>query len=138
MFTAYRIAYGLVLVVFLGNVVKTSQFATAPGYVSVLSVTAVASLCSLFILLLRFSQTRPAIFWGMVLTWEALFVWYAWFSPAAPFMLHELHTLDASAATREATNHHAEAATIFVVLFAWFLSLPMTRLFYKTSAAIRA
>jgi hypothetical protein len=137
MFTGYRIVYGVVLAVFFGNVLRTNHFATAPAYVSVLLVAAAASLCGVFMLLLRFSRIRPAVFWGLVLAWEALFVWYAWFSPAAPFALHEVHTFDAPAAAREATLHYVRAGALFALLFAWFLSLPITRLIYKTSTAIR-
>jgi hypothetical protein len=137
MFTTYRIVYGLVLALFFANVLRTNYLATAPAYVSVLSVAAAASVFGVFMLLLRFSQIRPAVFWGLVLAWEALFVWYAWFSPAAPFALHEVHTFEAPAAAREATLHYVRAGSLFAVLFAWFLSLPITRLVYKTSTTIR-
>ncbi len=137
MLTAYRIVYGLVLIVFLGNVLKPDYFAMESTYVSALLVAAAVSLCGVFILLLRFFRIGPAVFWGFVLVWEALFVWYAWFSPAAPFVLHELHTFDASAIARERTIHHVRAIALFTVLFAWFLSLPIIRLIYKTSSSTR-
>src|SRR6202166_2930899 len=137
MLTAYRIVYGLVLIVFLGNLLRFNNFAMEPAYVSALLCAAAASLCGLFVLLVRFSRIRPAAAWGLVLAWEALFVWYAWFSPVSPFALHELHTFEASAMARETTIHHIRAVALFAVLFAWFLTLPIIRLVYKTSAAIR-
>lgn len=130
MLTAYRVVYGLVLVVFLGNVLKTIDFRGAPAYESVLLVAAAGVLCGVLALLLAFPRIRPAAFWLLVLVWEALFVWYAWFNPAAPFMLRELHTFDAAAAAREMATHYVRAGTIFTALFLWFLSLPITRARY--------
>jgi hypothetical protein len=137
MLTFYRIVYGLVLVVFLGNLLRTNYFATAPTYVSVLLAAAALSLCGLFVLLLRFARIRPTAFWSLVLLWEALFVWYAWFSPAAPFVLHEMHTFDATAGALESKAHYIKAGLVFVVLFAWFLSLPVARLIHGKSTAAR-
>jgi glucan phosphoethanolaminetransferase (alkaline phosphatase superfamily) len=127
MLTAYRIAYGLVLVVFLGNVLKTIDFKTAPAHVSVLLVAAVVSLSGLFVLLLGFSRIRQTAFWVLVVIWEAFFVWYAWFVPAAPFTLREAHSFDAAAVAHETTVHYLWAGALFAALFAWFLSLPIVR-----------
>lgn len=118
------------LIVFLGNLLKLNNFAMEPAYVSALLIAAAASLCGVFILLVRFSRIRPAAFWGFVLAWEALFVWYVWLSPVAPFALHELHTFETSAMVREITIHHIRAVALFAVLFAWFLTLPIIRLGY--------
>src|SRR5512146_3367541 len=125
MLTIYKIVYGLVLVVFLGNVLKTIDFRTAPAYQSVLLVLAAVALCGLLASLLGFRRIRPAGFWFLVLVWEALFVWYAWFIPAAPFTLRELHTFDSAAASRETTVHYLWAGALFALLFIWFLSLPL-------------
>src|SRR5579884_2820145 len=127
MLTVYRIVYGLVLVVFLGNVLKTIDFRTAPAHQSVLLVAAAVALCGLVALLVAFGRIRTAAFWLLLVLWEALFVWYAWFIPAAPFTLRELHTFDAAAASRETTVHYLWAGALFAVLFIWFLSLPFVR-----------
>ncbi len=130
MLTAYRIVYGLVVLVFLANVLKTIGFRTAPAHESVLLVAAAVALCGVLTLLLGFARIRPAAFWLFVLVWEALFVWYAWFIPAAPFTLRELHTFDAAAAARETTTHYLRAEAIFTALFLWFLSLPIMRVWH--------
>jgi hypothetical protein len=135
MLTAYRIVYGFVLAVFLGNLVMTIYFGMNPPQVSALLVAAAVSLCCIFVLLVGFSHVRPAVFWGLVLLWEALFVWYAWFSPAAPFVPHEIHTFEANAAARESTAHYLKAGALFALLFAWFLSLPIARLRYHRRPA---
>ncbi len=135
MLTIYRVAYGVVLVVFLGNVLKTIDFSTAPAHQSAMLVAAAVALCGLLALLLAYRRIRPAVFWFLVLVWEALFVWYAWFIPAAPFTLRELHTFDASAAARETTVHYFWAGALFAVLFIWFLSLPLIR--WKRDGALK-
>jgi hypothetical protein len=134
MLIVYRIAYGLVLAAFLGNVVMASKGQTSAS-VSVLLVTAGVFLFGILGLLVGFSRVQLAVFWVLVLGWEALFVWYAWFSPAAPFVLHEAHSLDANAVARESTLHYLKAGALFAVLFAWFLSLPFARIARKRRAA---
>jgi glucan phosphoethanolaminetransferase (alkaline phosphatase superfamily) len=133
MLIAYRIAYGLVLAIFLGNV-AIAIGERPSGSTFVLLVVAAIVLLSIFGLLVRFSRTQPTIFWVLVLTWGALFVWYAWFSPASPFALHEAHALDSGAVARESTAHYLKAGTLFGVLFAWFLSLPVVRKKWKGTA----
>jgi glucan phosphoethanolaminetransferase (alkaline phosphatase superfamily) len=130
MLTAYRIAYALVLVAFFGNVVMASK-GQASAAASLLLVIAAVLLLSTLALLLPFSRIQPAVFWLLVLGWEALFVWYAWFSPAAPFVFHEAHVLDANAAASESTIHYLKAGALFAALFAWFLSLPLVRAAWK-------
>jgi hypothetical protein len=56
MLTAYRIAYGLVLLLILGNVLRTIPFATSAEHISVLSITAVVSLVCVFVLLVGFTR----------------------------------------------------------------------------------
>ena len=127
MLTIYRIAYGLVLVVFLGNLL------TASTHVSVLLVMVGVSLCCLFVLLLGFSRIPTTAFWVLVAAWEALLVWYAWFSPTSPFVLHETHNLDATAIARENMVHYA----VFALLSTWFLSLPIARSIYERRTTLR-
>jgi len=134
MLIAYRIAYGLVLGAFLGNVLMASRGQTSAS-VSVLLVTAGVFLVGILGLLVGFSRVKPAVFWLLVLGWEALFFWYAWFSPMAPFVLHEAHSLDGNAVARETTVHYLKAGALFTVLFAWFLSLPFARIARKGRAA---
>lgn len=136
MLTIYRIAYGLVLAVFLGNLLRTNFFATTSTHGAVLLVALGASLCCVFVLLLGFSRIPTTAFWVLVAAWEAFFTWYAWFSPASPFVLHETHNLDAIAAAREYTMHHVVAGALFALLFAWFLSLPISRSIHERRAAV--
>jgi hypothetical protein len=133
MFIAYRIAYGIVLATFLGNVLWT-DYGAASKTTSALLVASAVVLFGIFGLLIGFSRIRPTVFWTLVLAWEALFIWYAWFSPAAPFTLHELHTFETSAAAREITMYRVKAGALFVVLFAWYLSLPIVRVAWKDRA----
>src|SRR5690349_9392697 len=117
MLIAYRIAYGLVLAVFLGNVVNaTGERPSAATFL--LLVVAAALLLCIGGLLIRFSRTQPTTFWVLVISWEALFIWYAWFSPASPFVFHEVHVLDAGAVARESTIHYLKAGGLFAALFA--------------------
>jgi membrane-associated HD superfamily phosphohydrolase len=131
MLTAYRIVYGLVLLAFLGNLLKSNDFSIWPVHVSILFVLAALTLCGVLVLLVGFSRLSIKLFWVIIIVWEVLFVWYAWLSPAAPFVLHELHSLDAKAMSEESTTHYIWASTLFVLLFAWFLSLPFARLVFR-------
>jgi len=92
MLIAYRVAYGLVLLIFLGNVFMASRGATASTFA--LMAAAGVLLCCVLGSVIAFARIRPASFWALVLVWEVLFVWYAWFSPVAPFVLHEVHALE--------------------------------------------
>ena len=130
-FAAYRVIYGLVLMVFLANVFSKADFTANRTQVSVLMVALAVTLSGALVLLLGFSRIRTTAFWVLTLVWEVLFVWYAWFSPASPFLLHELHSLDATEATRQINAHYVWAGTMFALLFAWFLSLPVTRSIYE-------
>ena len=134
MLIVYRIVYGLVAAVFLGNVIMAS-IEQPSACVSVLFGTAGVLLFGILGLLVGFSRFRPAVFWVLVLGWEALFVWYAWFSPATPFVLHEVHSFDANTVARESTTHYLKAGVLFALLFAWFLSLPFARIAWKGRAA---
>lgn len=134
MLTTYRIAYGLILTAFLVNVLKASNFSVWPMHVSVLLVVAALTLCGVLVLLVGFSRMPMRPFWVFVAAWELLFVWYAWFSPASPFALHELHTLDPAAMAQESTRHYLRAGALFAVLFAWFVSLPVVRRLSRNSA----
>jgi hypothetical protein len=131
MLVAYRIIYGLVIVVFLGNILESSHFATIPLHVSALLLAAAVAAACMLVILIGFFRVKPAVFWVLVLIWEVLFAWYAWLSPAAPFALHEIHTLEANSAAAESRVHYLRATALFVLLFAWFLSLPIARLRYR-------
>jgi hypothetical protein len=137
MLTTYRIVYGLVLSILLGNILRTNYVATAPVRVSILLIAVAASLFCLFILLLGFHRIPATVFWVLVAVCEALFIWYAWFSPASPFILHEAHNLDAAAAARENTMHYIIAGAVFAFLFSWFLSLPIIRSICERHTTVR-
>lgn len=128
MLLAYRLAYAIVLGVFLGNILVEGITGTLSVRASPFSVVTVISICSLLAVVVWFRRTRPVVFWILVLFWEILFTCYAWFGPAAPFPLHELHTLTSDQVAREASGHYVRAWALFLVLFAWFLSLPIVRI----------
>jgi hypothetical protein len=130
MLTVYRIIYGLTVALFLANVLATNYLPSASGHLLALLIALPVSLCSLLTLVIGFSRIRPPVFWGLVLIWLALFVWYGWFSPASPFLLHESHSLNSATAAKEQQTHNLVAGSLFIALVLWFLSLPMTRSFY--------
>jgi hypothetical protein len=134
MLTVYRIAYGIVLAVLLGNIVMASK-AQNSGVAITLFVLAGVLLLAILGLVLRFSRVQPTLFWVVVVCWEILFIWYAWFSPVAPFLFHEAHVLDAGAAANESAAHYLKAGILFGLLFAWFLSLPFARMKWRGPAA---
>lgn len=131
MLTIYRIVYGLVLGGFAGNLLTSTSLRTESTHIPALTVLGSVSLCCIFILLLGFSRIPTAAFWVLIAVWEAIFVWYAWFSPNSPFVLHETHNFDPAAAGRENMIHYIIAGAVFFVLFAWFLSLPIARSIYE-------
>ena len=127
MLVFYRVVYGIILGVFLGNIVMAVKGHTAAPE-ALLLVAAGLLLCAIVALLVAFRRVQPMIFWVLVLGWEVLFVWYAWFGPVAPFVFHEAHTLDATALARESAIHNVKAGVLFAALSAWFLSLPFARI----------
>jgi len=129
--TRYRIAYGLVVALFLANMLTANHFPSASGRLLALLIALPVSLCSLLALVIGFSKIRPPVFWSLVLIWLVLFVWYGWFSPPSPFVLHESHTLDSATAAQERQTHNLVAGGLFIVLSLWFLSLPITRSWYE-------
>jgi glucan phosphoethanolaminetransferase (alkaline phosphatase superfamily) len=131
MLTLYRIAYGLVVAVFLAKALGTHYITGVPAHVSLLLVAVAVNLSCILTLLLGFSRIRTAAFWVLVVAWEAFFTWWAWFSPGGPFTLHEVHSFDPTMAAREATMHYLRAGVLFGLLFAWFLSLPIIRSRYE-------
>jgi hypothetical protein len=134
MLITYRTVYCVVLALFLGNVL--SHFTTESPQTSVLLVATAVSVCGPLALSLAFFRIRPVVFWIVVLAWEAMFIWYAWFSPVAPFVAHEAHGLDPSSVAQEITSHRVRAGTIFAALSAWFLSLPIIRHAYQRRAPL--
>ncbi len=137
MIVCYRIIYGIVVAIFLGNVLKADHFFGVPHHIAVLMMATASLLCALLALLIAFSRMRMTISWSVVLIWEAVFIWYGWFSPSSPFALHELHTVDPQLAAREASAHFHRAVAVFVVLFAWFLSLPIVQSACSKRAKVR-
>jgi len=137
MLTTYRIVYGLVLSMLLGNILRTNYVTMATIRVSIPLIAFAAVLCCLFILLLGFHRIPASVFWVLVAVCEALFIWYAWFSPASPFILHEAHNLDAAAAAREITTHYILAGAVFAFLFFWSLSLPIIRSICERRTTVR-
>jgi hypothetical protein len=131
MISCYRIVYGIVVAVFLGNVLYTNYSYSAPHYMVALMIAMTGLLCGLLVLLIAFFRIRPAVSWVIVLAWEAFFIWYGWFSPSSPFALHELHTINPQMAASEASAHFERSTAIFVILFAWFLSLPIVQSAYS-------
>lgn len=129
--TLYRIAYGLVVGLFLANVLTANYFPLASGRLLALLIALPISLCSLLGLVIGFSRIRPPVFWCLVLIWLAFFVWYGWYSPASPFVLHESHSLDAARAEHERQTHNLLASSLFIGLSLWFLSLPIIRSLYE-------
>ena len=127
MLTIYRIAYGLVAVVFLGNVLTTNYFALVSRWQWIPIVALLVSLGCLLALVIGFTRLRPPLFWVLVIFWLLLFVWYGWFGPTAPFELHEIHTFDPTEALHERYMHNLIAGCIFAALSLWFLSLPVVR-----------
>jgi len=127
MLTVYRIAYGLVVVVFLGNVLSTNYFTLVSGQQWIPIVALLASLACLLALVIGFTRFRPPLFWVLVIFWLALFVWYGWFGPTAPFELHEIHSFDPAEALHQRHMHNLIASCIFAALSLWFLSLPVVR-----------
>lgn len=127
MLAGYRIDYGAVVVLFLANLLATNYYGTVPLHTSVLIAAGRVCLVALPVVLVAFSRLKPSILWGIVLAWEALFLWYAWFSPAAPFVLHETPAAKPNAIASERMAHQVQAGALFIGLFLWFLSLGVVR-----------
>jgi hypothetical protein len=127
--TLYRIVYALALSVFLANVVNGIRLSRGTGELELLLLFAAgASLVANLYLVLSFNRSPAWLFWLAAISWCILFAWYAWYSQAAPFVGHEAHSLDPMQATAESGRHRLFATGLFVLLTAWFISLPFVRL----------
>lgn len=132
MLTVYRIMYGIILALFLGNIVMASAGRHSAVATALLILSSVLLLAILGVVF-RFSRVQPTAFWVLVGGWEILFVWYAWFSPVAPFVFREAHVLDAGGVANESAGHYLKAGLLFGVLFVWFLSLPLARMKWRST-----
>ena len=131
MLTVYRSAYGIVLALFLGNIVMASN-GRHSAFATTLLILSGVLLLAVLGLVFRFWRVQPTAFWVLVGGWEILFIWYAWFSPVAPFVFREAHVLDAGAAANESAAHYLKAGLLFGLLFIWFLSLPLARMKWRS------
>lgn len=131
MLVVYRSAYGMVLALFLENIVMASM-GRHSAFATTLLILSGVLLLAILGLVFRFSQVQPTAFWVLVAGWEILFIWYAWFSPVAPFTFREAHVLDAGGAANESTAHYLRAGLLFGLLFIWFLSLPFARMKWRS------
>lgn len=111
MLTVYRIAYGTVALP-LANLLNTRYYGDVAYSLSWLMLACKLSVAGLIVAAVMFWRLRPVVLWGIILVWEALFTWYGWFSPGAPFELY---------------RPHAATAMVFGALFLWFLSLGVLR-----------
>jgi hypothetical protein len=129
----YQILYGVTLAVFLGNMLSNNAIFAEPLRVSPLLSAIIVILCCMFALLFGFSRVSITVFWALTAAFEALFVWYAWYSLASPFVIHEVHSFDPALVSHEITMHYWKAGGLFGTLFVWFLSLPIVRTIFTTS-----
>jgi hypothetical protein len=135
MLTVYRVAYGIGFALLLATV--TTNLVVAGSTHALVLVAVGISLCCVCVLLVGFSRIPITAFWVIIGAWEGFFVWYAWFSQASPFILHEEHNLDPIAVARETSMHFTTASAVFALLSAWFLSLPIARSIYGRRVGVR-
>ncbi len=119
MFVAYRVIYGIFAAFVLANLLNTHYYGAVPGSTSWLVLACKLSLVALILGTLALSRIKLLLVWGIILVWEGLFIWYAWFSPGAPFTIYF---------TR------ATAIVLFASLFLWFMSLGFMRTSRASSA----
>jgi hypothetical protein len=131
----YRIIYGVSLAAILAAVAQEIRLGEAGG-VSVILLTCLfacalaAAICATF----AFRRFAVSLLWLLSLLLVALFTWYGWFSPSAPFVLHEVHTFDPAAAAAEAGHYRIQALVVYAILLLWFISLPVVRRLSRNSA----
>jgi hypothetical protein len=65
--------------------------------------------------------------WAATLFLSVMFIWFAWFSLGAPFVLHELHTFDPVEAAKEVNSYRTQSLSATVVIVGFFLLLPALR-----------
>jgi len=80
-----------------------------------------------------------AVVWTSTLTWSVMFCWWAWVDKeSSPFVIHELHHLDAAQVMIEVRQFYFLNISIFAVMFAWLLSFPFVQRYAssKTQPAV--
>ena len=114
MLLAYRSLYGISAALMLANLLVTNYYGAIPRSTTWLVLAAKLSLFCLLAVTIGFPRVKPGVVWAIILSWEALFVWYAWFSLGAPFALYK-------------ETHGVVAIGLFTGLFLWFMVLGVVR-----------
>jgi len=129
LFWTYRVLYLLLLSEFAALAITRSElsFSTEMAATGLFVLSAVLLFGA--VLISGFTRRCSMKFvWGTTIAWYVLFFWWAWIDiDASPFILHELHSLDAAQAEIEARQSHRDAIALFVLLRLWFLSFPLVQ-----------
>jgi hypothetical protein len=129
MLLIYRVIYGassaLILVVVVMEVIRYSGVVAIPQILLFYMFASSAAFELLAIFL--FLRVSVLLLWIGTVLFCGFFAWYGWWSLPAPFVHHEIHTFDPSAALHERHMHNLMAGCIFAALCFWFLSLPIVR-----------
>jgi len=112
MLALYRVIYGVVAGLVLYNLLTTHYYGDVPRSLPWLILACKISLAGLVLAAALIHRLKPSVIWGVVLVWEALLVWYGWFSPGAPFALY---------------RSVPWVTPLFIGLVLWFISLAIVR-----------
>ena len=120
----YRLLYAAVLLIVVANLAKSVHFQAGQSYTEnlLLVVGSVVGL-ALVVLLLIFPRSGTAALSLAIIGWLVLFSWFAWWSSASPFRLHESHSFDSLQYAMELHRHDLIAGAVFGLLCVWFASL---------------
>lgn len=125
----YRIVYAVPLLLILVNVLRSSSLEKA----SKLEITLLGFFIVMLALGIFTAVALPRISLSLVVfiavSLCGLFAWYGWYSVAAPFVLHELHTFDPVEAAAEIRQHRISSCLGYSVFALWLMALPLVRHF---------
>lgn len=129
----YKALYCGILALMLIIALEGVPFGNAPWpasallmwvYVIGIVVTGIATI------LLQRCSTRSI--WGIVILFCGVFSWQGWWGPGGLFVQTEAHSFDSVAAERARFYHQSIA--LYVLMIAWFLTLPIIHHFVRRNA----
>lgn len=121
----YRVIYcSLLGVLFVGLLRRLPIGESLRSFEIPLYYAFIASVALSFLYGVAFEKRPEWQSWAVTAFLCAMFIWYTWFSLSAPFVLHELHTVDPAEAVREISRYQIKSEIATALAIIWFMSLP--------------
>lgn len=125
-FTIYRVVYCATLAIILAILFEGLPFLYARSVPKALLLWAyVFVVIAAGVITVLAERTSKHLTWAVVVAFCALFTWHGWCGPNGFFIQTEFHSVDGLAAAAEKARFTERAIILYVIMLAWFISLPV-------------